>query len=168
MKIIWLTAMSTPDSARRERDRVRRHTSKKQRRAVDRSIDSRVRACAGASDEMLERRIRNLEGEWDMERVLETNASALALTGVVLGAFVDRRWLWLSGAVATFLLQHAVQGWCPPVPVFRRFGIRTRNEIDTEKYALKAMRGDFRRVEESEDARKRALHALRAARNGHG
>lgn len=115
---------------------------------------------------MFDRRIRNLEGEWDLERVLETNASALALTGVVLGAFVDKRWLWLSGAVATFLLQHAVQGWCPPVPLFRRFGIRTRGEIDTEKYALKAMRGDFDRVDEADGSRQRAARALRATRDG--
>ena len=29
------------------------------------------------------------------------------------------------------------------VPLFRRLGIRTRQEIDAEKYALKAIRGDF-------------------------
>jgi hypothetical protein len=34
------------------------------------------------------------------------------------------------------VLQHAMQGWCPPVPLLRRLGIRTRNEIDREKYAL--------------------------------
>jgi len=45
--------------------------------------------------------------------------------------------------VLSFLFQHAVQGWCPPVPVFRRMGVRTRKEIDREKYALKALRGDF-------------------------
>lgn len=154
--------MRTRDADRNGRDRVRRNTTRKPRRAVD----PRVRACAGASEAMLDRRIRNLEGEWDMERVLETNASALVLTGVVLGAFVDRRWLWLSGTVAAFLLQHAVQGWCPPVPIFRPFGIRTRSEIDTEKYALKAMRGDFGRVDEADDSRSRAARALRAARDG--
>jgi hypothetical protein len=45
--------------------------------------------------------------------------------------------------VLPFLFQHAVQGWCPPVPLFRRLGVRTRKEIDAEKYALKAVRGDF-------------------------
>ncbi len=37
----------------------------------------------------------------------------------------------------------AVQEWCPPVPVFRRLGVRTCQEIDEEKYALKILRGDF-------------------------
>jgi hypothetical protein len=59
---------------------------------------------------------------------------------------VDRRWYLLAGVVAGFLLQHAVQGWCPPVPVFRRWGFRTAAEIDEERYALKALRGDFRNL----------------------
>ena len=66
--------------------------------------------------------------------------------------------LFLPGIVLPFLLQHAVQGWCPPVPLFRRLGVRTREEIEREKFALKALRGDFeeidslRRGEEAEDA----------------
>jgi hypothetical protein len=35
-----------------------------------------------------------------------------------------------------FLLLHGVKGWCPPLPVLRRLGIRTRDEIDREKYSL--------------------------------
>jgi hypothetical protein len=42
-----------------------------------------------------------------------------------------------------FLVQHAVQGWCPPLVVLRRRGVRTRREIEEERYALKALRGDF-------------------------
>jgi hypothetical protein len=37
---------------------------------------------------------------------------------------------------APFLLQHGLQGWCPPLPVLRRLGVRTQREIDAEKYAL--------------------------------
>jgi hypothetical protein len=49
----------------------------------------------------------------------------------------------LSGIVLSLLLQHAVQGWCPPLAVLRRRGVRTRREIEEERYALKALRGDF-------------------------
>jgi len=49
----------------------------------------------------------------------------------------------LPTVVLSFLLLHAIQGWCPPVPVLRRLGIRTREEIDRERYALKALAGDF-------------------------
>ena len=91
----------------------------------------------------IDRRLSELDGEWDVERVLETNASALALAGVALGYAVDRRFLVLPAAVLAFLLQHALQGWCPPLPVLRRAGVRTAQEIEQERYALKAMRGDF-------------------------
>lgn len=42
-----------------------------------------------------------------------------------------------------FLFQHAIQGWCPPLPILRRLGFRTAEEINQERYALKALRGDF-------------------------
>lgn len=49
----------------------------------------------------------------------------LALCGVLLGVTADRRFLALPALVTAFLLQHAVQGWSPPLPVLRRLGIRT-------------------------------------------
>ena len=91
----------------------------------------------------IERRLQELDQEWDIERVLETNAASVSLVGLALGATVDRRWFLLPVAVAAFLLQHALQGWCPPLPFFRRMGIRTASEIYAERYALKALRGDF-------------------------
>ena len=66
-----------------------------------------------------------------------------SMLGLVLGIFVHAVWFLLPVAVAAFLLQHAIQGWCPPVPVFRRLGIRAAAEIDAERYALKVLRGDF-------------------------
>jgi hypothetical protein len=30
--------------------------------------------------------------------------------------------------------------------MFRKWGIRTRSEIDREKYALKALKGDFKNI----------------------
>ena len=55
-------------------------------------------------------------------------------------------WSTLPAVVAGFLLQHAAQGWCPPLPLMRRMGVRTRDEINQERYALKALRGDFDEV----------------------
>ncbi|MDO1449026.1 hypothetical protein Q0590_22300 [Rhodocytophaga aerolata] len=74
------------------------------------------------------------------------NASTLSLTGVLLGSTLNRNWYLIPGIVSSFLLWHAIQGWCPPLPILRRLGYRTRKEIDTEKYALKALRGDFTRL----------------------
>jgi uncharacterized protein (TIGR01244 family) len=109
---------------------------------IAREIDASIRWHA-THPEAIAARLADLDREWDIERTLEANAATLALGGVLLGAFVDRRWLVLPAAVTAFLLQHAIQGWCPPLPVFRRLGIRTAAEIDRERYALKALRGDF-------------------------
>jgi hypothetical protein len=126
----------TPASA----DRVRRSTPEHINRQIDRSTDESIALFSGQSREAIERRISELDREWDVERVLEVNASTLALTGLVLGVTVNRKWLLLPGLVLPFLLQHGLQGWCPPLPVLRRLGVRTRGEIDRERYALlKAM-----------------------------
>ena len=141
-----------------ESDRVRANTATEINEKIDRQIMESVRFYSGMSEDKITQRIHDLEREWDMERLLETNASALAFTGLVLGVIRNSKWLFLPGIVLPFLLQHAVQGWCPPVPLFRRLGVRTREEIEREKFALKALRGDFeeidslRRGEEAEDA----------------
>ncbi len=91
---------------------------------------------AMADRQAIERRLGELDVEWDIERVLETNAASFALLGILLGTFVNRRWYLLSGVVSAFLLQHSVQGWCPPMPLLRRLGLRTAREIDDERGAL--------------------------------
>jgi len=124
-------------------DRVRANTPEEINQLIDRETDIHVRAFAQMGPEEISRRIRQLDQEWDMERALETNASALALTGILFSLIGGKKWLILPGLVMGFLFQHATQGWCPPEPLLRRLGVRTRKEIDQEKYALKAMRGDF-------------------------
>lgn len=128
-------------------DRVRANTSEEINRRIDREIDVRVKEYAKRTREDITRRINELDREWDIERVLETNASALAFTGLFLGVTKNIKWLMLPAVVLPFLFQHAVQGWCPPVPILRRLGVRTRKEIDREKYALKVLRGDFDKTE---------------------
>ena len=145
-------------------DRVREHTDPEVLRRIDQETARRIEECAAQGPETISRRLEELDGESDIERYLEINASALALGGLALGSFVNRRWLLLPGIVLPFLLQHGVQGWCPPVPLFRRLGVRTRREIDVERYALKALRGDFDGLRHAAGAgaRPRAAKALAA------
>jgi hypothetical protein len=132
------------------------------------AINERIRAETARSVRYFEKRadeiqarLSALDEEWDIERAIEANASALALFGVLMVALRgNNRWLVLPMAVTGFLLQHAIQGWCPPVPVLRRLGFRTSYEIEEERQALKALRGDFK----LEDAPDRAAAALDAAR----
>jgi hypothetical protein len=123
--------------------RVTRHTARHVNTEICRQIEENVTQTAASGVEAINRRLAELDREWDIERTLEANAATASLIGLTLGATVDRRWFLLPVVVAGFLLQHAVQGWCPPVPVFRRLGFRTQTEIDYERYALKVLRGDF-------------------------
>ncbi len=129
-----------------ELSRVRRSTSAACNARIDAALERHIDEYQGAPRQMLTERIQELEREWSIERWLETNASTLALSGVLLAAAGRPKALWLSGAVLGFLLMHGVSGWCPPLPILRRMGVRTRGEIDLEKFALKYLRGDFDRL----------------------
>jgi hypothetical protein len=140
------------------RNRVPSHTSDEINQRIRHRTARSVHYYASHRDE-IPRRLRELEAEWDIERAIEANAATLAFVGVALGATRDRRWLALPALVTGFLFQHAVQGWCPPVPVLRRLGFRTAFEIEVERQALKALRGDYEKVSKS---RRGALEAARS------
>lgn len=124
-------------------DRVREHTASDVNAAIEDAMRDRVFDLSGSDDQAIAARLAELDREWDVERYLETLAPTFALSGIALSMVSSRKWLLFSGAVLGFFLQHALQGWCPPLAVLRRRGVRTRREIEEERYALKALRGDF-------------------------
>jgi hypothetical protein len=119
-------------------DRVPRHTARNVNERIRRQTEENVSRYRNAAPAEVERRLAQLDHEWDIERAIEANAASLALLGLVLGAFVNIWFLLLPAAVGAFLLQHALQGWCPPVPILRRLGFRTSREIFEERLALLA------------------------------
>ncbi len=141
-------------------DRVRDRTSPAALRRIDEGIEARIDEYA-RSPRFIEQRLHELEHEWDVERWLELTASGLAIPGALLG-LRRARWFLVPLTVMPFLLQHAVSGWCPPIAVLRRLGVRTQREIDAERTALKAIRGDFAYVEAA-DGVARGPAALSAA-----
>lgn len=143
---------------------TRSHGSPETHRAIEDETRRRLEWFAARPD-AIEDRLRELDEEWDIERAIQANAATLALSGTALALTTDRRWGFLPLAVTGFLLQHALQGWCPPVPVLRRLGFRTQSEIERERYALKALRGDFREVPDSgASPKQRAEQVFAAAR----
>lgn len=131
-------------------NRVREHTDPGVNERIRRQTDMNIEYY-GRRPDLIERRLEELDNEWDIERTLEANAAAVSLFGLMYGIFFKRRFLLLPVIVAGFLLQHAIQGWCPPVPVFRRLGVRTADEIMRERVALEAIKGDFDAVPRSKD-----------------
>lgn len=144
-------------------DRVRANTANHVNDEIDAKIQENIRFYASQPPEIIDQRIHELDHEWDIERILITQASSLAFTGLLLGLTRNQKWFAVPAVVLPFLLLHGIKGWCPPVPIWRRLGVRTRSEIDCEKFAIKAMRGDFENIAPSkEQTRPRAAEVLEA------
>jgi hypothetical protein len=145
--------------------RVPEHTSQRYNRLIANHSARNVARYAAQGPGAIDRRLAELDREWDIERMLETNAASAVLIGCTLGTFVNRKLFALPALVGGFLLQHAIQGWCPPIPILRRLGFRTEREIDEERFALKALRGDFDRVHDGSLSAHSDVHeAIIAAR----
>lgn len=108
-----------------------------------RGMEQRIRYYAVHQD-LIPQRLQALDEEWDVDRVLSAGISGLGLLGVVLAVVRRRRRFLLPALVSGLVLQYAVQGRSPLVPLLRQLGIRTRAEVEEERYALKVLRGDFK------------------------
>lgn len=148
-------------------NRVPAHTAQKWNQKIEQQAERNIAYYATHTEE-IDARLDELEREWDIERMLEANAATVSMASVLFGLLFSRRWLLLPAIVGGFLLQHSVQGWCPPLPVLRRIGIRTQTEIERERYALKALRGDFSQIKSADKAGINAMqiaqHAIKAVK----
>jgi hypothetical protein len=128
-------------------DRVRNHTAPYVNRKIDRLTRASITEHTEAGPEAIQRRLAELDHEWDVDRALMVNFAVAGGTAFALGLarytdsplFGPRRkgFLYLFGTQLAFLLVHGLIGWCPPVVVFRRLGVRTQREIETEREALR-------------------------------
>ena len=131
-------------------DRVRDHSPQHINLRIARNIDITVQHCIREGREALVERLAEIDREWDIDRVLMANFSiAGGLTYAVgLHHFLQRPFfglgrrrtglLYVLGAQLGFLLMHASIGWCPPLLVWRRMGVRTKSQIELERSLLLA------------------------------
>ena len=87
----------------------------------------------------IERRLRELDQEWSLERALEAQGAIAAMVGASLGALGRRRWYLLPIMAGGFMLQHALRGTCLPAEWLRRMNFRPAIEIERERTALRAL-----------------------------
>jgi hypothetical protein len=126
-----------------ETDRDRRYTAASVLQRIDDETETRLRTYASDGPQAIAARLAELDQEWDIDRAVELEASLMGLMGLGLGAFFRRGLLAAPAMVGAAVFVHATMGWYPLLPVFRRLGLRTSREIERERYALKALRGDF-------------------------
>ena len=133
-------------------ERVPRNTDEEINQRIRQQTERNVLQCVAGGPAAINRRLAELDDEWDIERYLETMAPTFTLLGLGLAVTRNRAWLLVPIVVQSFFLQHALQGWCPPVPLFRRLGIRTSREIEHERHALKTLRGDYEGAQGADEA----------------
>ena len=104
-----------------------------------------VAACAHDENSDLERRMDELDHEWDVERIIELEAAMTIGGGILLGLMRRRAWLGLSAFAAAMVLVHTARGPYPLLPLLRRLGVRSATEISHERRALRVLRGDHAR-----------------------
>lgn len=119
--------------------RVADHTEPRVNEAIERRTEMNIEYFE-RHPEQINRRLAELDREWDIERMLATNSSILSLAGLVFSITRRRSWVLLPLTVQAFFLQHALSGWCPPLGVLRRMGYRTPDEINRERNALLKLR----------------------------
>lgn len=107
-------------------------------------------------------RLAELEEELDLDTAMMTAAAGATIVGTAMSIVSGSRWLLLPLAAAGLALQHAGNGWGPLATLLYRLGFRTNGEIDAERYALKALRGDFRELPTEGDCTTRAKQTLAA------
>jgi hypothetical protein len=121
-------------------DRIRAHSSE----AVNRRIDREARGALAelTTPDAIRARLAEIDREWHLDRALMGVFSVLGtLTSRAAMRSLARRgrlgfWGLLFFTQMGFLAYHAVRGWCPPVAVLRRLGVRTSQEICAERAAL--------------------------------
>jgi hypothetical protein len=64
-----------------------------------------------------------------IERALRLIAGVFVALSVLLGLFVDNRFLWFTLFVGLNLFQSAFTNWCPMMTILRRSGLTQQGRI---------------------------------------
>lgn len=132
--------------------------------SIDENTKENIKKYVDQGEDAIDMRIKELDTKWDMEKTLRFNISILALAGVLFGTYKRKRWSVLSVAVTAFLAQHLLSKYCPSIPILKKIGLQTHQEIEREKYALKALRGDFKSIKNNVDKAWEAVNKEKSRR----
>jgi hypothetical protein len=122
--------------------KAERNTSPAVMQKFEQQLRENIMRFADADELTIEQRLRELDREWNVERAIELEAPTMILLGLALGSMSNRKWFALSAMAASMVILHNLQGWYPLLPAFRAAGLRTAEEIEQERMALKALLGE--------------------------
>lgn len=124
--------------------RVELNTKKEVNEKISDKTIENIKHYEKQTPDQLIKRLNELNHEFDTERVLETTASVFILLGSILAIVHHINWIYFVFIISFFLLIHALIGWCPPLPIIRRIGVRSQKEIDDEKMIVLYLLGEFK------------------------
>jgi len=110
------------------------------------NMEKRLACLADAGPQAISDRLNQLEREWSAGRMTKAVLGVLIVAGLGLTAFVSPWWLILPAIGGFFLLQYLFgrSSWLGAT--FREMGFRSGSDIDQERFALRALRGDFKHL----------------------
>jgi len=108
------------------------------------TLEARLACLADAGPQAITDRLTQLEREWSAGRMTKAAIGVLIVLGLGLTGLAGPWWLILPAVGGFFLLQYLFsrQSWLGAT--FREMGFRSGADIDQEKFALRALRGDFK------------------------
>ena len=109
-------------------------------RKRDRGSSARIAFEGGPA---IAQRLAELDREWSAGRVAKVLVAAGIFIGLAGAVLVSLWSLVLPVLLGLILLQHLTSRECWLTQALRRLGLRSGIEIEHERWALKALRGDF-------------------------
>ena len=110
------------------------------------ALEKRLACLADAGPQAITDRLNEIESEWSAGRITKATIGVVILVGLALTLTVSTWWLILPAVGALLLLQYLFDRASLLGATFREMGFRSGAEIEQEKFALKALRGDFRNL----------------------
>jgi len=114
------------------------------------SVKDSVRFYGSLGSRAVSDRLKALDEEPDLETVATLGLAGAGVLALVFGMLGSRLWRLLAWFSLPLIFAHARGRLAAPGEVLKTLGLRSRKEIQEEKYALKALRGDFRDLGESQ------------------
>lgn len=109
-------------------------------------LKCRLKHVIDGGPQAITEQIARLDHELTIGKATVMTISLLIVTGLAFTAAHDPWWLLLTGLGVVMLIQYLFGLPCAFGWAYRQLGLRTRSEVEEERLALKALRGDFQNL----------------------
>src|SRR5262249_37746245 len=99
---------------------------------------------AAAGPQAIEKRLGWINQEWSVGRAVKASVAILVLGGLALSYFVGAWFLLVPFGAGLLLAQYLFSNRSVLGALFCALGLRTGEQIECEKLALRTLRGDFK------------------------